>query len=243
MVLKFIFFFLFLIFASLLLFEHIIKCFIVFPDKFAVHLHEVVIVVSITILISISLQVALQHINGALLADLLTNTVNLYTVRIFDDLAERLGPIVARLLLCFLLEIFECVLLFQARIRTLTVVFSHMALLTTALEAAEERQDFDDFRACERVFELDTVQAFLDLLLAYLCRLSWVDMLEHIRINVAIEAIEVDLLHELLNADLLAFRNMLISIDIRRRQFAQLGQILLLLFLLLSITNNRKFVS
>ena len=243
MVLKFIFFFLFLIFASLLLFEHIIKCFIVFPDKFAVHLHEVVIVVSITILISISLQVALQHVNGALLADLLTNTVNLYTVRIFDDLAERLGPIVARLLLGFLLEIFECVLLFQARIRTLTVVFSHMALLTTALEAAEEGQDFDDFRACERVFELDTVQALLDLLFAYLCRLSWVDMLEHIRINVAIEAIEVDLLHKLLNADLLAFRNMLISIDIRRRQFAQLGQILLLLFLLLSITNNRKFVS
>ena len=243
MVLKFIFFFLFLIFASLLLFEHIIKCFIVFPDKFAVHLHEVVIVVSITILISISLQVALQHVNGALLADLLTNTVNLYTVRIFDDLAECLRPIVTRLLLGFLLEIFECVLLFQTRIRTLTVVFSHMALLTTALEAAEERQDFDDFRACERVFELDTVQALLDLLFAYLCRLSWVDMLEHIRINVAIEAIEVDLLHELLDADLLTFRNMLISIDIRRRQFAQLGQILLLLFLLLSITNNRKFVS
>ena len=243
MVLKFIFFFLFL-FASLLLFEHIIKCFIVFPDKFAVHLHEVVIVVSITILISISLQVALQHVNGALLADLLTNTVNLYTVRIFDDFAERLGPIVARLLLGFLLEIFECVLLSQdARISTLTVVFSHMALLSTALEAAEEGQDFDDFRACERVFELDTVQALLNLLFAYLCRLSWVNMLEHIRINVAIEAIEVDLLHELLDADLLTSRNMIISIDIRWRQFAQLGQILLLLFFLLSITNNRKFVS
>ena len=170
--------------------------------------------------------------------------MNLYTVGIFDYLAERLRPIVARLLLGFLLEIFECVLLSQdARISTLTVVFSHMALLSTALEAAEEGQDFDDFRACERVFELDTVQALLNLLFAYLCRLSWVNMLEHIRINVAIEAIEVDLLHELLDADLLTSRNMIISIDIRWRQFAQLGQILLLLFFLLSITNNRKFVS
>ena len=233
MVLKFIFFLFFFLFSGLFVFERVIKCFVVFHDKFTVHLHEVVFVVSITILISISLQVALQHINGALLANLLTNSVNLYAVLIFDDLAERLGPIFARLFFGFLLQLFKRVLLFQAHIRTLSIVSGNMALLSTALEAAKERQDFDDFRTCERVFELDTVQALLDLLFAYLCRLTWVDMLEHIRVNVAIEAIEVDLLHKLLNADLLASFNMIISTDVRRRQFAKLVLILLLLLLYL----------
>ena len=87
MVLKFIFFLFFFLFSGLFVFERVIKCFVVFHDKFTVHLHEVVFVVSITILISISLQVALQHINGALLANLLTNSVNLYAVLIFDNLA------------------------------------------------------------------------------------------------------------------------------------------------------------
>ena len=233
MVLKFIFFLFFFLFSGLFVFERVIKCFVVFHDKFTVHLHEVVFVVSITILISISLQIALQHINGALLANLLTNSVNLYAVLIFDDLAERLGPIFARLFFGFLLQLFKRVLLFQAHIRTLSIVSGNMALLSTALEAAKERQDFDDFSACERVFELDTVQALLDLLFAYLCRLTWVDMLEHIRVNVAIEAIEVDLLHKLLNADLLASFNMIISTDVRRRQFAKLVLILLLLLLYL----------
>ena len=233
MVLKFIFFLFFFLFSGLFVFERVIKCFVVFHDKFTVHLHEVVFVVSITILISISLQVALQHINGALLANLLTNSVNLYAVLIFDNLAERLGPIFARLFFGFLLQLFKRVLLFQAHIRTLSIVSGNMALLSTALEAAKERQDFDDFRTCKRVFELDTVQALLDLLFAYLCRLTWVDMLEHIRVNVAIEAIEVDLLHKLLNADLLASFNMIISTDVRRRQFAKLVLILLLLLLYL----------
>ena len=62
MVIIFIFLLSFLLF--LLRFKGIIQYFIVCNDKSAVHLHEVVIVVSITILIILFLNVALQLLDG-----------------------------------------------------------------------------------------------------------------------------------------------------------------------------------
>ena len=66
------------------------------------------------------------------------------------------------------------------------------------------------------MLKLDAIQALKNLLFSYLSRFARVDMLEQIGINVSIEAFKIDLLHELLDADLFTILNMLTSIDIRR---------------------------
>ena len=78
-------------------------CFVICHKKVVVHFHEVVIVVSITVLIILLLHVALQLLNSVLLANLLTDSVHLEIVLLIYDLAKLLLPIFACLLLGFLL--------------------------------------------------------------------------------------------------------------------------------------------
>ena len=64
------------------------------------------------------------------------------------------------------------------------------------------------------MLKLDAIQTLKNLLFSYLSRFARVDMLEHIGMNVSIEAFKIDLLHELLDADLFTILNMLTSIDV-----------------------------
>ena len=63
------------------------------------------------------------------------------------------------------------------------------------------------------MLEFDAVKALLYLLASNLFLRTVIDMFEEVFGNVAIKAFQIDLLHELLHADLFASFNVLISID------------------------------
>ena len=65
------------------------------------------------------------------------------------------------------------------------------------------------------MLKLDAIQALKNLLFSYLSRFVRVDMLKQIGMNVSIEAFKIDLLHELLDADLFTILNMLTCIYVR----------------------------